>query len=579
MSEQDRNWWRSAVVYQVWPRSFSDSDGDGIGDINGITSRLDHLERLGVDVVWLSPIYRSPHRDFGYDISDYQALDPVFGTLDDFDRLVAALHDRGMKLVMDLVVNHTSDQHPWFVESRSSPANPKRDWYWWRPARSGFEPGEPGAEPTNWRGFFSQPTWTLDPTTGEYYLHLFAPEQPDLNWEHPEVRAAIYRMMRWWLDRGVDGFRMDVINLISKAPELADGPAIGVTMLGDGWDGYANGPRLHEYLQEMHREVFADRPGAWMTVGETPGVTVDLAREITDPDRRELDMVFQFEHMSVDRGADRFDVRPFDLRALKEVFGRWQSGLSEVGWNSLYWGNHDQPRAVSRFGDDERHWKESASMLAIVLHLQRGTPYVYQGEEIGMTNTRVRSLDDVQDVESLNYYAASVASGRSPDDVLAAIDLAGRDNARTPMQWDSTEGAGFTDGTAWMAVNSNHLWLNAANQYDDPTSVFKTYRAVIDLRHRCSTVVDGSFELLMPDHPHVYAYTRRLDDHELLVLGNFSASDQALPFDASWSQRPLVIGNYCDPPVSVVDDRVAPLRPWEARVYQRGVETVPRPVA
>lgn len=569
MTEPDRDWWRSAVVFQVWPRSFCDSDGDGIGDINGITARLDHLERLGIDVLWLSPIYRSPHRDFGYDISDYQALDPLFGTLDDFDRLVGALHDRGMKLVMDLVVNHTSDQHSWFLESRSSVTNPKRDWYWWRPARPGVEPGTPGAEPTNWRGFFSQPTWTLDPTTGEYYLHLFTPEQPDLNWDYPEVRAAIYEMMRWWLDRGVDGFRMDVINLISKAPELADGPPIAGTVLGDGWDGYANGPRLHDYLQEMHREVFADRPGTWMTVGEMPGVTVDLAREVTDPARRELDMVFHFEHMSVDRGVDRFDVRPFDLRSLKDVFGRWQAGLADAGWNSLYWSNHDQPRAVSRFGDDGRYWRESATALAVALHLLRGTPYVYQGEELGMTNHHITSLDDVRDVESLNYYAASVAAGRAPSEVLAAIDEAGRDNARTPMQWDASEHAGFTRGTPWMPVNPNHAWLNATNQYDDPSSVFSIYRALIELRHRCPTVVHGTCEMLLPDHPHIYAYTRHLETQELLVVANFSATEQALPFDTSWALRPIVLGNYCGVSESNSGERLATLRPWEARVYER----------
>jgi oligo-1,6-glucosidase len=569
--DQDRLWWRSAVVYQIWPRSFCDSDGDGIGDINGITAKLDHLERLGVDVVWLSPIYRSPHKDFGYDISDYQSIDPTFGTLGDLDRLIAALHERGMKLVMDLVVNHTSDQHPWFVESRSSPDNPKRAWYWWRPARPGHDAGAPGAEPTNWRGFFSQPTWTLDEATGEYYLHLFTPEQPDLNWENPEVRAAVYEMMRWWLARGVDGFRMDVINLISKAPELADGalldgPLLDGAVLGDGWASYANGPRLHEFLQEMHRQVFADRPGAWMTVGEMPGVTVEIARDVTDPTRGELDMVFHFEHMSVDRGADRFDVEPFDVRALKEVLGRWQTGLAETGWNSLYWSNHDQPRAVSRFGDDTTYWKESATALAMVLHLHRGTPYIFQGEEFGMTNPRIETLEDVRDVESLNYYAAEIARGRSPLDVLRAIDEAGRDNARSPVQWDDTEHAGFTRGTPWLPVNANHTWLNAEAQYDDETSVFNVYRELIELRKTCPTVVEGDFELLLPDDPHLYAFRRHFCDHELLVVANFSATQQDWSTDVPAAGFELVLGNVDG---VALRGATSPLQPWEARILSR----------
>ncbi|MDP9437973.1 MAG: alpha-glucosidase, partial [Actinomycetota bacterium] len=349
-----QQWWKESVVYQIWPRSFADGGGDGIGDLAGITSRLDYLAALGVDVLWLSPIYPSPQDDAGYDISDYRDIDPTFGSLEGFDALLAAVHGRGMKLVMDLVVNHTSDEHPWFVESRSSRESPKRDWYWWRPAREGMDAGDPGAEPNNWGSIFSGPAWELDGASGEYYLHLFSRKQPDLNWENPEVRQAVYSMMRWWLDRGIDGFRMDVINFISKDVALPDGHVRDGGPYGDGMPHFVVGPRIHEFLQEMHREVFAGREGL-VTVGEMPGVTVEEAKLYTDPARREVDMVFQFEHVQVDHGETRWDVRPLRLRDLKAVLGRWQAGLAEIGWNSLYWNNHDQPRVVSRFGDDGEH--------------------------------------------------------------------------------------------------------------------------------------------------------------------------------------------------------------------------------
>jgi oligo-1,6-glucosidase len=402
-------WWKSAVVYQIYPRSFADSNGDGIGDLAGITGRLDYLAALGVDVLWLSPIYPSPQDDNGYDISDYTGIDPVFGSLADFDELLAGVHARGLKLVMDLVVNHTSDEHPWFAESRSSKDSPKRDWYVWRPAREGMGAGDPGAEPNNWGSFFSGPAWEFDRATEEYYLHLFSRKQPDLNWDNPEVRDAVHTMMRWWLDRGVDGFRMDVINMISKDPRLPDGHVPVGGLYGDGGPHFLCGPRNHEYLQEMHRQVFADRDGQFLAVGEMPGVTVDEARLFTDAGRGELDMVFQFEHMNVDHGASKWDPVPFDLRLLKASLGRWQAGLAERGWNSLYWNNHDQPRIVSRFGDDRAHRIRSAKMLATVLHLHRGTPYIYQGEELGMTNAPLASIDDFRDIESLNHYATAVA--------------------------------------------------------------------------------------------------------------------------------------------------------------------------
>jgi oligo-1,6-glucosidase len=390
------DWWRRAVVYQVYPRSFADSDGDGIGDVRGVIEHLDHLSALGVDVLWLSPIYPSPQDDNGYDISDYEDVDPLFGSLADLDELIARLHERGMKLVMDLVVNHTSDEHPWFVESRRDPASPKRDWYWWRPPRPGHTGGEPGAEPTNWRSFFSGPAWEYDQASGEYYLHLFSRKQPDLNWENPEVRRAVHDMMRRWVDRGVDGFRMDVINLISKAVatdgSLPDGPATAGTALGDGSAFYVNGPRVHEFLHEMHLEVLAGQN--LITVGETPGATVTDGIAYSDPERREVNMVFTFEHVNLDQvpGGSKWDLAPLRLTDLKANLTAWQEGLGERGWNSLYWDNHDQPRVVSRFGDDGTHRVASAKTLATVLHLLRGTPYVYQGEELGMTNAHFTSL-------------------------------------------------------------------------------------------------------------------------------------------------------------------------------------------
>ena len=530
-------WWRSAVVYQVYPRSFADSDGDGIGDLPGIAARLDHLAALGVDVLWLSPIYPSPQDDAGYDISDYRDIDPTFGTLADFDALLAGVHARGMKLILDLVVNHTSDEHPWFVESRASRDSPKRDWYWWR------------AQPNDWRSYFSGPAWEFDPATGEHYLHLFSRKQPDLNWENPEVRAAVYAMMNWWLDRGVDGFRMDVIDLISKPPGLPDGVQVGC------------GPRNHEFLQEMHREVFAGRDAELLTVGEMPTVTLEEARLFTDPARRELDMVFQFEHVRLDQGPTKWEHRPLRLTDLKASFGRWQAGLADVGWNSLYWNNHDQPRVVSRFGDDGAHRVRAAKMLGTVLHLHRGTPYVYQGEELGMTNAPWAGIEDFRDIESLNHYAEAVGHGAEPEAVLADLRRASRDNARTPMQWDAGAHAGFTTGTPWLAVNPNHREVNAEAARADPASVFHHYRRLIALRHAEPAVVEGDFTMLLGDDERVYAFTRRLGDVELLVLGNFSG-EPVVPDLTGWAGAEVVAG---DP----APDGSLALAPWEGRALRR----------
>lgn len=560
------------MVYQIYPRSFADGNGDGIGDLAGILARLDYLQALGVDVVWLSPVYPSPMDDNGYDISDYQDIDPVFGTLAEFDELIAAAHTRGIKIVMDLVVNHTSDEHPWFQESRTALGSAgvrraKRDWYWWRPPRPGGIGGEPGAEPTNWVSFFSGSAWEWDEPSGEYFLHLFSRKQPDLNWENPEVRAAIYAMMNWWLDRGVDGFRMDVINMISKA-ELIDSPGGELTSV-------MHGPRMHEFLQEMHREVFANRPAGLLTVGEMPNTTVDQARLYTDARRAELDMIFQFEHVDLDSGpAGKWDVRPVSLVALKTSLAGWQHGLADVGWNSLYWGNHDQPRAVSRFGSDApEHREHSATALATVLHLQRGTPYIYQGDELGMTNYPFTSIDDFRDIESLNHYRHAVAAGGDPSAVLASMRIKSRDNARTPVQWDNSAHAGFVTSAGaaavtepWIAVNPNYVEINAAAQINDPDSVFNYHRRLIALRHNEPTVAHGDFTLLLPEHEQIFAFTRRHGGTELLVAANLSGTSVVVEGVDMWAGEELVLTNT-RPIAEVVSPLV--LKAWEARVYRR----------
>jgi oligo-1,6-glucosidase len=553
-------WWRDAVVYQVYPRSFQDSDGDGVGDLPGITSRLDHLALLGIDVLWLSPVYRSPMDDNGYDISDYQDVDPLFGVLADLDALVAGCHERDIRVVMDLVVNHTSDEHPWFVESRD-PASAKRDWYWWRPGRA----DAPGGAPNNWESAFGGPAWAYDEDSGEWYLHVFSPKQPDLNWENPEVRQAVYAMMRWWVERGVDGFRMDVINLISKDTDLPDGPLIWPDRDLAPPLGVLNGPRLHEFLAEMNREVgLTDQH--LLTVGEMPGSSVALARDVTDPSRGELDMVFTFEHVALDEvpGADKWTLRDVPLPVLKANLAAWQTGLADVGWNSLYWDNHDQPRAVSRFGDDSpEHRVASAKTLGTVLHLHRGTPYVYQGEELGMTNAGFTHLEQYADLESLNWARAALARGVPEADVLHALQMKSRDNARTPMLWDAGKQGGFTTGVPWLPANANRTEINAAAAVADPDSVFHHYRRLVELRHTDEVVVDGRFALLLPDHPQVWAFTRTLGSRTLLVLANCSS-------------EPATVDPQTVPPVARSEVLLAThgtsydltLRAWESRIHR-----------
>ncbi|MEI2688707.1 MAG: alpha-glucosidase [Anaerolineae bacterium] len=557
-------WWKESVVYQIYPRSFCDSDGDGVGDLRGIIGKLDYLKELGVNVVWLSPVYKSPNDDNGYDISDYQEIMDEFGTLADWEELLAGLHARGIKLVMDLVVNHTSDEHRWFVQSRSSKDNPYRDYYIWRP-------GQDGREPNNWKSHFSGSAWTYDPATDEYYLHLFSPKQPDLNWENPRVHAEVYQMMRWWLDKGVDGFRMDVINMISKVPGLPDAPAASGERYDYGGQHFLNGPRLLEFLEEMQREVLSHYDT--ITVGETPGVGTAEAIAITHETHGALNMVFQFEHMNIDSvpgsTSERESVTPWKLEDLRQIITRWQVDLAGQGWNSNYLTNHDQPRQVSRFGNDGPYRVQSAKLLGAFIHLLQGTPYVYQGEELGMTNAAFASIGDYRDIETLNLYRELVdEQGRNPQDVLAVLRAKSRDNARTPVQWDATPNAGFTSGQPWIQVNPNYREINAQQALADPDSIFHFYRRLIALRKANPVMVYGVYDLILDAHPQIYAFTRTLEDDRLLVLLNFSAGIATcqLPAQLAFAGHALLISNY---PVEGDDDiRQLSLRPYEARVYR-----------
>ena len=527
-------WWKEAVVYQIYPRSFCDSTGDGIGDLNGITSKLDYLKELGIDVIWLSPVYKSPNDDNGYDISDYEDIMTEFGTMDDFDKMLAAAHERGIKIVMDLVVNHTSDEHPWFVESRSSKDNEKRDYYIWKE-------GKDGKEPTNWGSAFSGPAWKYDEKTDMYYLHLFSVKQPDLNWENPKVRKEVFDMMTRWCEKGIDGFRMDVISLISKPEGYPDAKVVG--LYGD-MGICANGPKVHDYLKEMNEKVLSKFD--IMTVGETAGVTLEEAKKYANTDGSELNMVFQFEHMDLDGGEKfKWSTKPMPLVPLKENLSKWQKGLDGVAWNSLYFCNHDQPRIVSRLGDESDAYRElSAKCIATCLHMMQGTPYVYQGEELGMTNTVFNSVDDFRDLESVNAYRELVESGLYTDgDMFPKIAHKSRDNARTPMQWDASENAGFTTGTPWIAVNPNYKKINVADQLKREDSVFHYYQKLIRLRKENEIIVYGNYELLLPEDENIFAYTRTLDNKKLLVVCNFSKSEQKFDF-SGYENAKVLISNY-----------------------------------
>ena len=544
-------WWKEAVVYQIYPRSFCDSNGDGIGDLNGITSKLDYLKELGIDVIWLSPVYKSPNDDNGYDISDYEDIMTEFGTMDDFDKMLAAAHERGIRIVMDLVVNHTSDEHPWFVESRSSKDNEKRDYYIWKE-------GKDGKEPTNWGSAFSGPAWKYDEKTDMYYLHLFSVKQPDLNWENPKVRKEVFDMMTRWCEKGIDGFRMDVISLISKPEGYPDAKVVG--LYGD-MGICANGPKVHDYLKEMNEKVLSKFD--IMTVGETAGVTLEEAKKYANTDGSELNMVFQFEHMDLDGGEKfKWSTKPMPLVPLKENLSKWQKGLDGVAWNSLYFCNHDQPRIVSRLGDESDAYRElSAKCIATCLHMMQGTPYVYQGEELGMTNTVFNSVDDFRDLESINAYRELVESGLYTDeDMFPKIAHKSRDNARTPMQWDASENAGFTTGTPWIAVNPNYKKINVADQLKREDSVFHYYQKLIRLRKENEIIVYGNYELLLPEDENIFAYTRTLDNQKLLVVCNFSKSEQKFDF-SGYENAKVLISNYNR---DAREDGI--LKPYEATV-------------
>jgi oligo-1,6-glucosidase len=555
-----KQWWKEAVIYQIYPRSFKDSNGDGIGDIKGIISKLDYLKNLGIDVIWLSPVYQSPNDDNGYDISNYQEIMDEFGTMGDWENLLVEMHKRGIKLIMDLVVNHSSDEHAWFSESRKSKDNPYRDYYFWRE-------GKDGKEPNNWESVFSGSAWEYDERTGEYYLHLFSKKQPDLNWENPKLRREVYDMMNFWLEKGIDGFRMDVINFISKVPELPDAIVPEGKQYAPGGDYFMNGPRIHEFLQEMNRETVSRYDV--MTVGEMPGASVEEAKLYTDENRHETNMVFQFEHVDLDSGpGGKWDLRPLKLADLRDNFTKWQKGLEEIGWNSLYLNNHDQPRMVSRFGNDKEYRVESAKMLATFLHTLKGTPYIYQGEELGMTNVRFDSIDDYKDIEILNMYREKVIeNGEDVQKVMESIYVKGRDNARTPMQWDESEHAGFTTGTPWLKVNPNYKEINAENAIVDLNSVFHYYRNLIQLRKQNPIMVYGSYDLILPDHEQIYAYVRKYEGQTLLVILNFSSGKPLfeLPFDVSYEDKRLFIHNYEVSDEETIDK--IELKPYEARVY------------
>ncbi len=531
----NKTWWKEAVIYQIYPRSFMDSNGDGIGDLKGITSRLDYLSYLGIDVIWLSPVYKSPNDDNGYDISDYQAIMDEFGTMEDFDELLAKAHEKGIKIVMDLVVNHTSDEHRWFVESRSSKDNEYRDYYIWREGKGENMP------PNNWGSCFGGSAWEYDQKSDMYYLHLFSKKQPDLNWDNPEVRRNVFEMMTWWCEKGIDGFRMDVISMISKTKEMPDGEING--LYGDYGPYCVHGPNVHKYLREMNEKVLSKFD--IMTVGETAGVTTELAKQYAGEDAHELNMVFQFEHVEGDGKYGKWTDEQIPLATLKKTLSRWQNDLYGKAWNSLFWNNHDQPRAVSRFGDDRPQYREvSAKMLATCLHMMQGSPYIYQGEELGMTNYPFQSPDDFRDIESINAYKEWCESGRLPHETFwPCMTFKSRDNARTPMQWDDSPQAGFTDGTPWIPVNPNYREINAKAETANPASVFHYYKKLIALRKQNPIMVYGKYELLLEESEELFVYTRTLEQEKLLVVCNFTDKETPFTIPGEFIGMPCLISN------------------------------------
>ncbi|WP_211747754.1 alpha-glucosidase [Paenibacillus sp. Marseille-Q4541] len=557
-----KQWWKESVVYQIYPRSFMDSNGDGVGDLKGILSKLDYLKDLGVDVIWLCPVYDSPNDDNGYDIRNYKAIMDEFGTMKDWEDLLEGLHERGMKLIMDLVVNHTSDEHEWFLEAQKSKDNPYRDYYIWRS-------GEEGKEPTNWMSYFRGSAWEKDENTNEFYLHLFSKKQPDLNWENEKVRKEVYDMMTWWLDKGIDGFRMDVINMISKDQRF---PNAAKEHENDhyAWGGsyFVDGPRVHEFLQEMNREVLSKYDV--MTVGECLDVPPEEALRYVGEDRKELNMVFHFDLMNVGCGPEgKWDIIPWKLTDFKKVMHQWQTTLDGKGWNSLYLNNHDQPRMVSRFGDDRNYRIESAKLLATLLHTLQGTPYIYQGEEIGMTNARFSSIQDYKDIETLQMYREYKEKGHTEQSLLKSIHERSRDNARTPMQWNGGKQAGFTTAEPWIRVNPNYKEVNVEQALAEPDSIYYYYKKLIQLRKQHDVIVYGNYRLLYEDDEQIYAYLRTLDKDKLLVILNYSDREANFnyPSDFVGNKKQLLISNYSA--IEDANNEGVTLRPYEARVYKQ----------
>lgn len=537
-----KHWWQEVVVYQIYPRSFKDSNGDGIGDLPGIIEKLDYLEKLGIGAIWLSPVYQSPNDDNGYDISDYEAIMTEFGTMEDMDRLIAEAKKRNIRIIMDLVVNHTSDEHAWFVEARKSKDNPYRDYYVWA------DPSKDGGVPNGLRSAFSGSAWQLDEATGQYYLHLFSKKQPDLNWQNEKVRQAVYQMMNFWIDKGIGGFRMDVIDLIGKVPEKE------IT---------GNGPRLHEFLQEMNQATFGKHD--LLTVGETWGATPEIAKLYSNPDRHELSMVFQFEHIGLDQqeGGEKWDLAPVDLSKLKQIFAKWQTELDNQGWNSLFWNNHDLPRMISRWGNDGQYRVESAKMLAILLHMQKGTPYIYQGEEIGMTNTAITDISQARDIETINMYHERLANGYAKEDIIHSINVKGRDNARRPVQWNNHAFAGFSTVEPWIAVNDNYEKINVEQALADPDSIFYTYQKLIALRKANPIMIWGDFELV-DTQEEVFAYLRKYQGETWLVVTNFSNEAHDFKYDNAKAKE-VIIENM---PVQLSECLDLTLKPWQAFVVK-----------
>lgn len=536
-------WWQSSVVYQIYPRSFQDSNGDGIGDIAGITSRLEYLEKLGIDVIWLSPVYKSPNDDNGYDISDYEAILPEFGTMADMDELIREAKQRGIQIIMDLVVNHTSDEHPWFKEAKKSKTNPYRNYYIWRDPVN-------GGPPNDLQSIFSGSAWEFDKETNQYYFHLFSKRQPDLNWENPAVQEEVWKLMNFWLAKGIGGFRMDVIDLIGKIPDK------GIT---------GNGPKLHEYLKKMHKETFGKYDV--LTVGETWGATPEIAKLYSNPDREELSMVFQFEHISLDElpGKSKWDLQPLDFIQLKAILSKWQTALGDEGWNSLFWNNHDLPRIISRWGNDSSKYRvKSGKMLATILHLMKGTPYIYQGEEIGMVNTPVSSIEELDDIESLNMYRERLAAGYDKADILASINKKGRDNARRPMQWSNHEHGGFTTGTPWLELSPRYSEINVENELADSESLFYHYQRLIQLRKNNPLVVWGTYQELVPNDTQLFVYERSYENETWLIVANFY-EEEADFIHESHKVKEIILSNYSD---SSVDLANLHLRAYETVVYR-----------